>query len=86
VAEREDLTFRDARLRWAELLRRIYEVGPLRCAQCAGEMRIVAFILERSVIDRILEHLRRKREAARGPPETLPARARRNAIAARALT
>lgn len=86
VAEREDLTFREARLRWAELLRRIYEVDPLRCPQCAGEMRIVAFILERSVIDRILEHLRRKREAARGPPETLPARARRNAIAARALT
>ncbi len=31
VAEREDLRFRDARLRWAELLRRIFEVDPLRC-------------------------------------------------------
>ncbi len=36
VAEREDLRFRDARLRWAELLRRIYEVDPLGCPQCGG--------------------------------------------------
>lgn len=36
-------------------------------------MRIVAFITDRAVIDRILDHLRRKREGAaqaRGPPAT----------------
>jgi hypothetical protein len=39
-------------------------------------MRIVAFITQRAVIDRILDHLCRTREAARGPPSTQrPARA-----------
>jgi hypothetical protein len=73
IAERERLTLSESRLRWAELLRRIYEVDPLRCPACSGEMRIVAFITERAVIDRILDHLRRKREGAaptRGPPAT----------------
>ena len=60
--------------RWAELLRRIYEVDPLTCPQCAGPMRIVAFITARAVIDRILTHLAHRathpatRPAARGPP------------------
>ena len=31
VAERERLTLKEARLRWAELLRRIFEVDPLTC-------------------------------------------------------
>lgn len=71
IAERERLTLSESRLRWAELLRRIFEVDPVRCPTCSGEMRIVAFITERAVIDRILDHQRRKREgaqAARGPP------------------
>jgi hypothetical protein len=33
-------------------------------------MRIVPFITQRAVIDRILDHLRRTREAARAPPST----------------
>jgi len=45
------------RRRWAELLARVFEVDPLRCLRCGGAMRIVAFILERSVIDAILRHL-----------------------------
>ncbi|MGH7751549.1 MAG: hypothetical protein ACREN5_01930, partial [Gemmatimonadales bacterium] len=72
VAEREVVSLTEARRRWAELLRRIFEVDPLRCPACGAEMRIVAFITERAVIDRILEHLRRKPETARaharGPP------------------
>ncbi len=58
VAEREALPLREARRRWAELLRRIYEVDPLTCPACGGAMRILAFLTERAVIDRILEHLR----------------------------
>jgi hypothetical protein len=71
IAERERLPLSEARLRWAELLRRIFEVDPLRCPRCAAEMRIVAFITERAVIDRILAHLAKAREGdsgARGPP------------------
>jgi hypothetical protein len=43
----------------------------VRCPACSGEVWIAAFITERAVIDRILDHQRRKREgaqAARGPP------------------
>ena len=49
------------RRRWAELLRRIFEVDPLRCPRCGGNMSIVAFVLEQHAIDAILKHLRRTR-------------------------
>ena len=52
---------REARRRWAELLRLIFEVEPLECPRCGQTMRIVAFITEPHVIDpsMLLEHLRR---------------------------
>ena len=68
IAEREALPLREARRRWAELLRRIYEVDPLTCPACGGAMRILAFITEGAVVDQILAHLRRTRSDARGPP------------------
>ena len=68
IAAAVPLRLRDARRRWAELLRQIFEVDPLRCPQCGAEMRIVAFITQRAVIDRILDHQRRARDTARGPP------------------
>ena len=49
------------RRRWAELLRRIFEVDPLRCPRCGGNMSILAFVLEQHAIDAILKHLRRTR-------------------------
>ena len=61
------LALREARRRWAELLRRIYEVDPLVCPACSGAMRILAFITADAVIDRILAHLRRPRGDAPGP-------------------
>lgn len=80
VTEPVPLTFREARRRWAELLRHIFEVDPLRCPARGSEMRIVAFITQRAVIDRILDHVRRARESARGPPRAprrTPSRPRR---------
>ena len=44
VAVPVPLPLREARRRWAELLRQIFEVDPLRCLQCGGAMQIVAFI------------------------------------------
>ena len=59
----------EARRRWAELLRRIFEVDPLRRSRRAHEMRIVAFITQPRVIDRILTHLRALlRSPAARPP------------------
>jgi len=48
---------RARRREWARLIRRIYEVDPLVCAKCGGEMRIVSVILEHKVITTILGHL-----------------------------
>ena len=43
-----------ARYTWALLLARIYEVFPLRCPTCGGDMRIIAFITEATVVRDIL--------------------------------
>jgi len=32
------------RRRWADLIRRVYEIDPLVCARCGGPMRVVSFI------------------------------------------
>ena len=57
---------------WARLLRRVFEVDPLRCATCGGEMKVIAWITDRVTIDRILAHREREGLAspidARGPP------------------
>ena len=55
---------------WALLLTRIYECLPLRCPSCGQPMRIIAFILEPPVIERILRHIDQPHE----PPVVLPAR------------
>jgi hypothetical protein len=59
---------------WAQLLARIYEVLPLLCPACQGEMRIISFITLPSTVERILLHLNLPREpprlsSARGPPQ-----------------
>jgi len=56
---------------WALLLVRIYECLPLLCPRCGEAMRIVAFIQEPPVIERILRHIGEPTEA----PQVLPARA-----------
>jgi hypothetical protein len=45
--------------RWAELIRLVFEVDPLRCDKCWGQMKVVSFIstAQYGVIQRILEHL-----------------------------
>jgi len=46
-----------ARIRWAVLLARIYDVLPLLCPACGGEMRILAFLTDPPVVSAILLHL-----------------------------
>jgi hypothetical protein len=71
TVEPEPEALREAKRRWANLLRRIFEVDPLACPRCGETMRIVSFITEPKTIDRILEHLRRtknSRRRQRAPP------------------
>jgi hypothetical protein len=56
---------------WALLLARIYECLPLRCPNCGEPMRIIAFILDPPVIERILQHV----GESPTPPIVFPARA-----------
>jgi len=56
---------------WAKLIARIYEVFPLVCPQCGGELKIIAFLTETDSIQSILIHIG---EPAT-PPRIEPARA-----------
>jgi Putative transposase len=55
---------------WAALIARIYEVFPLLCPICGGQMRIIAFITHSADIRQILDHLGVQSE----PPNIAPAR------------
>jgi len=67
VADRARPELAAVRRRWAELLRRIFEVDPLRCPQCGTPMRIVAFLTAPPVIDRLLAHRRPSARRVRHP-------------------
>lgn len=59
-----------SRIGWAQLLARIFEVLPLLCPACGGEMRIVAFLTDPPVVQAILLHL----GLPHRPPRVTPAR------------
>ena len=64
-----------ARIRWAVLLARIYDVLPLLCPACGGEMRILTFLTDPPVVSAILLHLDLPHKPpplspARGPPQS----------------
>ena len=61
---------RALRRSWAQLIKRIYEIDPLVCPSCGGEMKVVAFIIDHAVVDKILTNLKRRAEykRERGPP------------------
>ena len=59
---------------WARLIKKIYEVDPLICPKCGGQMRIIAFVEDYKVIRKILDYLgidEFKRD--RPPPKRLSA-------------
>ena len=51
---------------WARLIRRIFEVDPLRWRNCGRQMRIIAFVTDFRQISRILEHI--GEQTIRPPP------------------
>lgn len=61
---------RPAHYLWAALIARIYEVFPLVCPLCGGQMRILAFITHSADISHILDH----NGVASEPPHITPAR------------
>jgi hypothetical protein len=54
------------------LIKRVYEIDPMVCSQCGGEMKIVSFIdpPQNSVIEKILRHCGLwQTSSPRGPPD-----------------
>jgi hypothetical protein len=43
---------------WQALIKRIFEVDPLVCASCGGQMKIKAFVTDTSEVARLLKHLK----------------------------
>ncbi len=56
------------RRRWANLIRRVYQDDPLTCLKCGAKMRVLSFITQPRVINKILEHLKNRATQKRGPP------------------
>jgi len=53
---------------WAEMIRKVYEVDPMLCPRCGGKMKVVAFITDFAVVDKIIDHLKLSFIAERPPP------------------
>jgi len=58
VVQNEAKPDRPHRIGWARLLKRVFDIDMQHCPNCgAGELKIIAAILERPVIEKILTHL-----------------------------
>jgi hypothetical protein len=65
---------RARRLRWAQLLQRVFGLDVLKCSRCGGRRQVLAFILRPAELKRICAHLGYPTEAppiapARAPPQ-----------------
>ena len=52
----------------AEEIAEVYEVDPMVCPQCGGQMKVVSFLTDWAVVDRIINHLKLTFLADRPPP------------------
>ena len=53
---------------WARLIAKAFGENPLCCPRCGGKMRVIAFIHDPAVCERILRHLDRWDPPSRAPP------------------
>lgn len=60
---------------WRELIKKVWDVDPLLCPKCGGQMRLISLIEDAPVIEKILRHLDlwdgQARPTERGPLPTL---------------
>ena len=70
VVDREHVHGAPARMSWARLLKRVFDIDIEHCSYCGGSLKIIAAIEDPPVIVRILRHLgpanSRPGEASRG--------------------
>jgi hypothetical protein len=65
-----------AKRAWAQLIKQAYEVDPLVCPRCGEPMRIIAFIEQAEVIEKILTHFGLWPTPAHSPPVDVSGAAR----------
>jgi len=56
---------------WAEMIRKVYEVDPMVCPKCGGMMKVISFLTDYAVVDRIINNLKLTFVAERPPPPHL---------------
>jgi len=52
-----EMSSKEFRQNWARLIQKVYEVDPLLCPKCQGTMKIISFIEDLDIIEKILRHL-----------------------------
>jgi hypothetical protein len=52
-----DVSRKAFRKNWARLIQKIYNVDPLVYPRCHGQMRVISFIAQPEIIEKILKHL-----------------------------
>lgn len=64
------------KMTWAKRLKRVFDIEISICAHCGGNVRVIACIEDRSTIDKILEHVKKKeleevvgQSQSRAPPQ-----------------
>jgi hypothetical protein len=50
------------------MIRKVYEVDPMLCPKCGGQMRVISFITDFPVVHKIINHLKLTFSAAKPPP------------------
>ncbi len=58
-------------MRWAQLLKRVFDIDIERCPHCGGQLKLVAALEDAAAIARLLTHLGL---AAQPPPRALARR------------
>ena len=60
------------RISWADLLKRVFQIDLAQCPDCGGELKFIAAIMKKSVIAKILEHLKLSTDPPRFKPAESP--------------
>jgi len=50
------------------MIRKVYRIDPRLCPQCGGVMKVISFLADFSMVDRIIDHLELTFVAERPPP------------------
>lgn len=50
------------------MIRKVYEVAPLVCPQCDATMKVIAFLTDDAVVNRIIDQLKLRFFADKPPP------------------